>query len=224
MGKCMPGRAYSFPACVGQTNEKSTHSTERACKVNRTLRRGNLVSLPTPLPPPLNHNYRINFWVWILGLNVSSLKTPLSILVATAPSPIHWIISFMFTLKLLLVSHVGVVRFVFCAQKAVCIITVLLRSIMKSKMPPNISLLPIQLLQKPVYLLWSLLSLIPDFAVVKTLNVVLVIYTGQSQTNFLGKTMKTSGTWGLLTSPLLLICSLLYLALHSSILPLHLSV
>lgn len=148
MGKCMPGEAYSFSACVCQTNEKSTHSIERACKINITLKRGNLVSLSHTTPLLLNHNYWINLWVWILELNVFCPKTPLSILAVIAPSPIP------LALKLLLVPHLEIVHFVFCAEKDVYMITLLLRPIMKSKIPPKISLPPIQLLQKPMFLLW----------------------------------------------------------------------
>lgn len=96
------------------------------------------------------------------------------------------IISLMFALKLLFVSLVEVL-FVFCTHKAACIITLLSRPIMKSQMPPNMSLPPIKLLQKPVYLLWScpFLVLIPDCASGKHLNVILNNH--HLQINFLGK-------------------------------------
>lgn len=122
----------THPVCVGQTNEESTHSTETTHKINTTLRMRNLVSLSHMTPTALNYNYRISLWVWTLGLNVCCL--PVLALVASSPVPLHYFIyvfpeaPFCFPLR-------SFVCCVFCAQKTVCIITLLPRSIMKSKVP-----------------------------------------------------------------------------------------
>lgn len=146
MGQCAPGGAYSYPACVGQTNGKNRESAGRPCKMNTTLRRGNL-NYNYMIWEPLNHKYRTDLCVWTLRLNVSSPKTPLSILAPTASSlfPLHYLIygcpkaSFCFPLR-------SLVCFAFCSQKAVCIITLWPSPMLKSEMLPNISLSSIQLL------------------------------------------------------------------------------
>lgn len=151
MGKYMPGGVSLLPDSAGQTNEKSAHSTETASKIDTALRKGNLLSLSHTTPTPLNQNHGINLWVWILELNTTFPKTPFSTptLMASAPIPLDaFKRSFCF-------PHGSCVCFVFCAQKTVCIIALLLKPIMKSTMPPDISLPPIQQLQKPVYPLQS---------------------------------------------------------------------
>lgn len=96
---CQKELTHSFPACVGQTNGKSTYSTDRVQKINVTLRRRNLVSLLQPaFPTPLHHNYRVNLQAWILRLNMLSPKIPLSVL-ALKLLLFHEIISFMFALN-----------------------------------------------------------------------------------------------------------------------------
>ena len=145
----MPGGVSLLPDSAGQTNEKSAHSTERASKINTALRKGKLLSLSHTTPTPLNRNHGINLWVWILELNTSFPNTPFSTpaLMASSPIPLDAFKSFF------CFPHGSYVCFVFFAQKT--IIALLLKPIMKSKMPPDISLPPIQRLQKPVYLLQS---------------------------------------------------------------------
>lgn len=84
----MPGGVSLLPDTVGQTNEKSAHSTERASKINTVLRKGNLLSLSHSTPTPLNQNHGINLWVWILKLNTTFPKTPFSTPALMASSPI----------------------------------------------------------------------------------------------------------------------------------------
>lgn len=69
MGKCMPEGAHSFPAWAGQTNGKSTHSTDKAHKTNKSPGMGGKSggSFPTAILTTLNHNNRTNLWVWCWG-------------------------------------------------------------------------------------------------------------------------------------------------------------
>ena len=144
------------PARVGQTNEKSMHSTERACKINKTLRIWCL--FPTPLPPsPEAQLTELVFGFGYWGRMGPVSGALLSILLAMPSSPVP-LGSFHlhFPQKASFCSPGR--SFVCCvcfAQKAVCIITLLRGCVMKSEIPPNTSLPPIQLLPIPVYLPWS---------------------------------------------------------------------
>lgn len=199
-----------------------------------TLRRGVLPSLPphpttpapqhpsTPAPqhpttpPPHNRwvNYRIHPRAGMLGLSMSCLKTPLSIL---ASVPLDCLISVC--PKLLLVPTEQFCLFCSLCSEGVCIITLLIER--KSKMPPSIFPPPIRLLQKPVYPLWShpLLVFIPDCAAVEHVGVVNNCHLHRSLTNKPKMHMDGEGCSQAATPHIFF----LYLSLHSSIFPLNLS-
>lgn len=113
---------------------------------------------PTPLPPsPEAQLTELVFGFGYWGRMAPVSGALLSILLAMASSPVP-LGSFHlhFPPKASFCSPGR--SFVCCvcfAQKAVCIITLLRGCVMKSEIPPNTSLPPIQLLSIPVYLPWS---------------------------------------------------------------------
>lgn len=124
----------------------------------------------------------------------------------------RWTLSLMFSQKLLLCppcrSFVWLVGF---AWKAVCVITLLLRSIRKGKTPPNTSFPPIRVLQKSAYRLWSQ-SLQTDGPLAQHLNVILNnCHFRRSFTNkcITQNKQSTYGSYGLLMEPPLLTLSFL---------------